>query len=666
MYSETNPVSESYPIPTVNPEADAIARLGQAAGQDVLRQSRFNELLGLLNKFILESVSWRRSSFETQWHLYERNSDAIYDPALLVKKEYWQSRAFIPLTPSHRENIKAALFKMLVGARPPVEMRPRVEQPNDQSDNIRDLIVREMERSRFEVEIDKVLDDASTYGSGFCRIRWADETEDRIVRTKRPVTSAPKEVISNFLRGLIGKESWGNQLQQVTTYRGVKMEWLNIWDIFPDPKALEVKGNQIAYRFKMGYGELIKGVKEGYYFPEAVDLVQNMPSREWEPVDKNIVLADRSTAPSNPPRSDYGRKQEYYEWYGRLPKKWVLWDQVVPDPETLIPARVIFHPNVIVCIEPSGAYDGEPPIYKMDYLPVAWQFYGRGIPEMLKDLQEVINETVNQRIDNVALVLNRMWGVIEKALVTSDDLVSKPGGMIRIDARFATDVRQALQPLDTPEVTQSAYKDVQEIERYAQERTSANRVTLGTNGLVNDANRTATGLEILRQSAGEKFAYIGMVMEFRFMYQVFRAYWMNLYANIQPDDVLKALGPERSASFQLLSPEQIEEDYQYEPQGIFTMENKALTTMKLQAIVQQFGQQPWFSWMGAFDKECKSNNIDPEALKLSPQEMQTMMQAQQHLQMANAPMPKAAGPNNNATNPSPGQASSGGQVGAQQ
>jgi hypothetical protein len=683
-----------------NPILNTLDMIGMTSAltpTDMEQWRHKQDLLTYCQKFIIDAISWRRTSFEPDWYLYRRNADSIYDPNLLVRKESWQSRAFIGMTASHRENIHAALYKMMVGVTPPVEIRPRNTQPKDQSTNIRDLLLREMEKSRFNVGFNAVLDDASTFGSGFVRIRYETKYEERYVRFpeyEQLRITDPGAVQQSF-DGTRKIQSYKGQTQNVKTYRGLRFEPLSIWDIFIDPKALEIKGNAIAYRFKYTYGEIVKGVRDGYYFPEAVHLLRNAPSREIEPVDRAIVMADRTISPSYPHRTDYARKIQCHELYMRLPKKWVLLhNEPIDDPEALVPARVLMagEPEgpiqTLLAVEVNEDYEGEPPIYKLDFIPVADRFYGRGISEMLKHYQEIVNETVNQRNDNIALNLNRMFGIIEKAVLYPDqDLVSKPGGFIRLDSKYVKDIREAMMPIEFPDITQSAYKEVQELERYAQERTSVNRVTLGTNGLVNDANRTATGLEILRQSAGEKFAYVGMLMEHTFLYEVFRAMWKNLYANIEPQDVIDALGPEKAATFKLLTPEEIEQDYIYEPQGIFTMENRTLTQQRLAALYQQFMQEPWLDQMAFFDKEAKAGNLDPQTLKLSPQDMQKKMQAQammsgqispdggqamHGLGLAGVPHPSSGhamrppplpkGPDNNNAKPSPQQVATGGSV----
>src|SRR6266404_4611387 len=53
--------------------------------------------------FIQKSSAWCKASYEEQWRRWQRNADGIFDPDIAAKKEPWQSKAFCPITPSHRE-----------------------------------------------------------------------------------------------------------------------------------------------------------------------------------------------------------------------------------------------------------------------------------------------------------------------------------------------------------------------------------------------------------------------------------------------------------------------------------------------------------------------------------------------------------------------------------
>lgn len=638
----------SEPMPDPMATLEEIAAQAEAEGveSDLMSQDigAKAELLDWCVRFQKASADWRAASYEDKWRLYQRNCDAIYDPDKRAKKQGWQSTAFIALTPSHRETIQAQLFRTLVGPRPMLEVKPRVDIENSQADNIRDLILREMEKSDFEIQVNKVLEDCTTFGSGFARVRYEERVEERRVRKPIYAEVAPEDpAMLGQLPPAPQLTGYQDSIEEVVAYRGVKFEALSIWDIFPDPKACEVDQGPIAYRYKLTYDEILKGIDSGYYLPEAADRLRWEEDTETEPEDKQSVNSDRGIQDSAPKRPDYGRTFECYELWARLPQKWVLPpDQIQGDPNRLVAARVNFTKDILLSREVSDEYAGLAPIYKMDYWPLNGAFYGRGIPEMLKDYQDLLNETINQRIDNVSLVMNKMFAVIERAVLDPRDLVSKPGGAIRLDGKYVQDVRQAFMELPFSDVTSSAYREAIEYERYSQERSSANRVTIGTAGQVKDANQTLGGMELLRQSAGEKFAYIGALQEFGWVRAVAKAFYRAIYANIQPDEVISALGMSRAQTFQLLSPEEVEKSYFYIPQGVYTMENKYMRRANLDSIYRTFAMEPFVDKVAFFDRELKSADEDPSVYKYSPEEMQQQILASMQMQEVQAPIGEAA------------------------
>jgi len=425
-------------------------------------------------------------------------------------------------------------------------------------------------------------------------------------------------------------------IQPQVVYRGTRIQHIPIWDFFADPKALEIEGNPCAFRFRVTYQEILDGVARGYYLAEAAEKLKNVTPNEVEPEGKLAANNYRGISDQSPERSHNDRRFELKEYYALLPQKWIfpmlLQPQEVTNPDRLIAAKVVFHDSVLCAVELNKDYEGNAPYYKLDYFKVAGRFYARGIPEMLKDKQSITNEVVNQRLDNGALILNKGFIVVEKALVDSRDLTSKPGMGIRINNKALGangDVRNVIQPFDMGHLDlQSGFSEVYEQERSAAERTGANRTTLGTAGLVKDSNMTLGGQEIAKAAASEKLAYVAMVMEFSWFIKIIQAYWKVIYQNISIEDVLNAIGPERLQGFQLISPIQIATEYKYAPQGIFNMENKGRLQAQVQALYQQFRDQPEIDPMKVFDLGIKNIGLDPSSLKRTPEEMYQFLVAQ--------------------------------------
>jgi hypothetical protein len=635
-------VIESNALQSQAPEA--LAYLNQVAAEknkqaeDTSRQAARELLLNWCVQWFDAASSWRKSSYEPDWVSFQRNADGRYDPLLAKQKKDWQSKAFVDLTPSHRETIHAELFRLVAGSRPLLDVTPRPGGDALIAECIRDLEVRELEKSQYEVQYNAQLEDKTTYGSGFMRYWYEHRYEDRLV--KQPVFE-PVNNPAALWRKMTGQPVIVGQqevMAQQCIYKGVRAQHVSVWDFFWDPKALKIEGATCAIRSHLTLQYILDQVSAGNFMPEAAVLLQQQASQDTTPPDKNLVEAERGISGSAPKREGNQKGWDCYELFSRLPQKFVypLLKQPLPitDAEKLVPARVIFTKNTVLAVEINRKYDGEAPILKDDYLPVAGRFMARGICEMLKNPQMVVNEVVNQRLDEGNLALQEGFAVIEKGLVNPDDLLAGgPGLVVRINQKAAGpngDIRNAIFPLGRPDVkTNAGFAEVHEWERMAQERTSVNRAEHGMSPLPGGA-KTLGGMQMLKNSASAKFAFIAMLSEFSYLNRVFKFYWELIYQNLDPQGLVDAIGPEKAQyflqAFAGLTPEQVENGYKYEPKGIFEREAKTEMQQRLAAIHEQFKGMPGLNDMAFFDQELKSWGMDPERLKI-PQAQMAFLQA---------------------------------------
>jgi hypothetical protein len=592
------------------------------------------ELLSHCKGFITKSEGWRNASYENKWKDYQRAADGIYDPAIAAKKEAWQSKVHVDLTASHRESIHSHIFKTMCGVNPPLEVKARIPLGDeDQSENIRDITLREMDKARWEVEVDKVLNDADTFGSGFIRRYYKTTIEKRKLRKERTEQFTddlnPMGMVGYASRAAMGKlkKSYETIEEDVITYRGLELKHISIWDVFPDPKALQIRGSSIAVRFRQTYEDIVKGAQEGYYLESAVEELKDVEETQKYPQGEDTVQGNREVSDGVVDKTNYQKEFELFEFFARLPKKWIypMMDEEFENGEELVPARVIFHKHCLVAVEVNQDYEGEPCIDKMDYMPRNNSFYGIGIPEMVRSPQSVVNEIVNQRLDNGAQALNHSFAVIEKALVNpKQDLVSKPGQILRLDAKYVPngDARNAISQIeinDTP--VRAGFAEVNEAERWAQERSGSNRIMMGSTGTGKDGTKTLGEQQMLKEAGGEKFSYIGFRIELGFSQELFKGIWKTIYPHITPEDIEESIGEERAQSFILVNPEELSRDYVYKPMGIFTMTNKATATAQAMQLRQTFVGAPWLDDEKIFDIIARSMDQDPDKFKKTEEQI---------------------------------------------
>src|SRR3990167_2761884 len=296
------------------------------ANQEITINAAKEGLLDYCLQFVKKSEDWRRASYETNWLKYQRNADGIFDPEISALKEKWQSKVHVGLTASHREMIHAHLFRTMAGIQPPIEVQARFDLGlQDQATNIRDIILREMEKADWAVAFNSVLEDADTYGSGFLRLSYETKVGER--KLKKPVTERFADNLNpmgmtGYLRRAMGRQlkvtAYEEKVEEVILYRGLKINHLSIWDVFPDPKALKIPESTIAYRFHLTYGEIVAGVQKGYYLPEAVEKLKDVKSTGKFPAGEDVLQANRGVADDFAPKTDYSQSHEVYEVFGKM------------------------------------------------------------------------------------------------------------------------------------------------------------------------------------------------------------------------------------------------------------------------------------------------------------------------------------------------------------
>lgn len=101
-------------------------------------------------------------------------------------------------------------------------------------------------------------------------------------------------------------------------------------------------------------------------------------------------------------------------------------------------------------------------------------------------------------MDNVTLVLNRMWKVKNGSGVDEDELVSDAGGVVH------TNDMDGLESIPMPDVTTSSYREETLIKADIQQTTGVSDFTrgVGSDSLGND---TATGISLIQEAGNSRF-----------------------------------------------------------------------------------------------------------------------------------------------------------------
>lgn len=568
------------------------------------------ELVEFVSQFYQTSWNWREvSKYHEKWDKWERNYNAIYDPSIKAAKKPWQACMFdSSITPTNVELTTNALAKILLGKEKPLGIKPREMGDELQAELHSAILDYEVQRSNFVIADYDAKKESCIYGSGFIKIYWRKQTAPR--RIQAPVKESIIEAVKNMrFPKVVG---YKEDVQQVLIKNDPVCEKVHIRDIFLEPNSTGME--RVLHRNKnTTYGELLAMSKQknekGQWLIDPDSVVELARITEGDKFENDlvIIMADRGIDDPKLVRPDHNSKRTIWEYWGPIPKKWIELEMPEDTEEQKEKANEILQGKAMVAsakfflaAEENPTQSMEPPFVQTDYIRTGGR-YGIGVGQLLEGIQDQDNEAVNLRSDNASLALNKMFAVIEKHLVDPKDAVSAPGQTWRFKSGL-DDIRKAFLEIQVSDIPLSAYRETAEYERKAQEVVGNNRVTLGTAGQTRDSNQTLGGMELLRQSAFERFtmyAYIigctanikvaKKLMELSYQYRPLES--LKRILGVMPVKIInfETLQVEtvpKWAAYKRLPPHELELDYDLIFTDVFKAENKA---QKLSGIMN-FGQ----------------------------------------------------------------------------
>ena len=282
----------------------------------------------------------------------------------------------------------------------------------------------------------------------------------------------------------------------VTQYDGPNFEVLNIYDCFPDPNATNLDNMRwFIYRTFKTLDELEKenDARGGEY---------------WKNLDKLKEAVKDKQAKDNRKRGYQPQDINYREHRRVMLSTQELRGEDEANPEFVVLIRYT-HERWLFCVPEYGIvirdvenpyFHGDLPIiYGVDY-PYPGELYGMGEIEPIDRIQRAINAVLNQRLDNVQLVLRSMWKVKKNSGVDLHTLVSAPGNII------TTDDMDAVDSIQVPDVTGPTF--VQTMNYLTSAMQNGSGITDYTQGVQQPgsmANNTATGVRLIQQEANAQF-----------------------------------------------------------------------------------------------------------------------------------------------------------------
>ena len=293
----------------------------------------------------------------------------------------------------------------------------------------------------------------------------------------------------------VGEESGGREYNPLFV-RVPRIEFVSIWDFFPDPNATSLDECEfVLHRHKLNRSQLRALTRLPYFNEDAI--------RDVLALGPNYVERDYEYELKDDQRTEaYGSGQfEVLEYWGIMDAEYARevgmeLDEDIDDlDEVQINAWICNGTVLRAVVNPFTPT--RIPYHAFPYERNPYSFFGIGIAENMEDSQQIMNGHARMAIDNLALSGSLVFEVDESMLASGQTMEIYPGKVFR---RQAGVPGQSIHGMKFPNTSQENMMMFDKFRQLADEQTGIPSYSHGMTG-VQSMTRTASGMSMLLGAA---------------------------------------------------------------------------------------------------------------------------------------------------------------------
>lgn len=309
------------------------------------------------------------------------------------------------LSPVQEQQANAIIMNAVMQQTMQTGVQPPPEQVEQMKQDFRDTIIKDInaEAKKRAERMERLIEDQLREGG---LMECWDEAISDLVTLGTMVIKGP---YASIKRGLVWDQQGSVQINSkpVDCY-----SWVSLWDCFPSPNSTDCQdGDYFIERIQMSRKDLSEMVDMPGFISEAVSaslLEYNRGKPEFVSVD--TVVSDLSEQPDTVGTNQEDKRIHALVYWGDVTGKDLIEQNIsqTPDGEDIVEedtyqveAWVVGH----YCIRVAFNSDplGKRPYSKTVYKQIPGSFYGRGIPELMNDIQDACNATARALINNMGI-----------------------------------------------------------------------------------------------------------------------------------------------------------------------------------------------------------------------------------------------------------------------
>jgi hypothetical protein len=287
----------------------------------------------------------------------------------------------------------------------------------------------------------------------------------------------------------------GNRTYNPLEVRVPRIEFVSIWDFFPDPNATTMEECEyIVHRHRLNRSQFRALSKMPYFDKDAI--------RECLMMGGNYEKRSYEDQIRGEEQDDHAPLQyEVLEYWGIMDAEYArevgidLADNIDDLDEVQINAWVSNGKILRAVVNPFTPY--RIPYNAFPYEKNPYSFFGVGIAENMDDSQQIMNGHARMAIDNLALSGSLVFDVDESALVGGQSFEMYPGKVFRRQSGMPG---QAIHGVKFPNTSTENMMMFDKFRQLADEQTGIPSYSHGQTG-VQSMTRTASGMSMLLGAA---------------------------------------------------------------------------------------------------------------------------------------------------------------------
>ena len=284
--------------------------------------------------------------------------------------------------------------------------------------------------------------------------------------------------------------------REETTYNNPDWVFIPIEDFIFHPRAIDIQDSPyVAHRFRRDIDELLKEQDIGVY--TNVDLLPVGLSNEGSEIisshgDKllnDVQTLEEGYQNISHEAADGLENIEIIEWHGKYD---------IDDDGRMEDIVATFSPGarVLLSVRETDLLHGKKPFVEIKPFPTPGRFESQGVPELITDLQQEVNDIHNMRIDNGTITNAVMWWFDPNSDI--DPEIHRPGpgqGFPAGPNQFGI--------VQTGDIKHSSFKEEELVRRLIQDRIGVSDFAIG-NDTTAIANKTATGISAIVNEGNQR------------------------------------------------------------------------------------------------------------------------------------------------------------------